>query len=189
MLVYEEIAESPAALADMDPQEALSASQPRRHVTTGAAAWPSKVRPVLYLSAYKRQSVGTAATGRKGVRADFHVAPLVDCTVYQVVDYRFTFKGVTSSKIYTEAWTVKRRGRKPRAAVEQNGTDSCLVSNSHVKQGAGELRLLTAAWIEPGNVDHALGVGTGSQLWGSLRGIMGARPIPGESQVLRSRYR
>jgi hypothetical protein len=184
MLVYEKIAEGPVALADMAPQETLGASDPRKHVTTGAVVCPSEVRPVLSISAYKRQSIGTAATGRKGIRADLRVAPLADCTVYQVVEYRYAFKGVTSSKIYTEAWTVKCRGRKPRAAIEQNGTDSCLVSNSHVQQSAGELRLITTAWIEPGKVDRALGVGAGSQLWGSLRGVMGARPIPDGSQVL-----
>ena len=183
MLVYKEIGGVSVARVDETSLGTPGALGQSKRATTDAVVWPPGCVPALSMSAHKRQSIGTAMAGRKGVQAGFRVAPLADCTIYQVVEFRYTIDGVTAPPvIYTEAWSVKRKGRK--AAIEQNGTDSCLVSNQDVRQSAGELRLVTMAWLEPGNVDSSLGVDGGRQLWGTLRGAMGARPVPESSRVL-----
>ena len=107
------------------------------------------------------------------------MSPIVDGTIYQTIK--------TAGLVWTEAWTVRKSGRK--SPIEQNGTDSFLVARSDLEK-AGELIIEAEAWFEPGVADMAADgfeQGDSDDLWGTLWGHEGAREIPiGAQSIVRN---
>jgi hypothetical protein len=113
-----------------------------------------------------------------GIRADFKLSLKSDCTIFQSVHMAGVIGGETFRHVFTEAWTSKCRGRKS-CGINQNGTDSFLITDADVERASGEVKFWTSAWIELEPLDKVeFCVGSGTALWGSLYGRMGARTAP-----------
>ena len=109
------------------------------------------------------------------------MSPIVDGTIYQTIK--------TAGLVWTEAWTVRKSGRK--SSIDQNGTDSFLVSTGDL-ENQGELIIEAEAWFEPGKIDlenEGFEKGDSDDLWGTLWGQEGARDIPIGTQSIVRRVR
>jgi hypothetical protein len=126
------------------PEETLTS-------TAGSTKRSGTALPVLSLSKYRDQRYGPPGQGRVGMCADFKLRPkkaIVDGVIYQAVQITYSIDGVNIPvPEFTEAWSVKQYGRKPSTQIDQNGTDSILIDDAHVAQGAGKLTMIAVAWF------------------------------------------
>ena len=133
--------------------------------------------PLLSLGKYTKQNKKNLV----GFKANFKLSPIANGTIYQVIR--------TAGLVWTEAWTVRKSGRK--SPIDQNGTDSFLVARSDLEK-SGKLIIEAVAWFEPGVADMAaegFEQGESDDLWGTLWGHEGAREIPIGTQSIVRRVR